>query len=86
MYQRRGLKRLPRLFVDQLLRGELAELFVNKRQKLFSGARVALLHGGQDSSDVGHETDCTGGAHDSETQSGGAIEKRTGARRGVGRT
>src|SRR5262249_47320808 len=53
--QRRRLQRLPRFFLGQLRRRELAELVVDERQKLLRGRGVALLDGGQDTGDVAHK-------------------------------
>jgi hypothetical protein len=53
--KRRGLKRLPRLFVRQLLCCYLAQLVIDQRQELLSGVQIALLEGRQDAGDVGHQ-------------------------------
>jgi hypothetical protein len=52
--QRRRLKRLPRPFLSHLLRGQLPQLIINQRQKLFCGVRVAGFDLRQDLCDVGH--------------------------------
>src|SRR5260370_33082381 len=41
MNQRRRLQGLSRFFVGQPARRELAQLFIDKRQQLFGGVRVA---------------------------------------------
>jgi hypothetical protein len=48
MNQRCGLKRLSRLLQHQLLRVQFSEFDINHRQQLLGGARIALLHCGQD--------------------------------------
>ena len=55
MHQGRGLERLPRLLLGQLLRRQLAQLVVDQRQELLGGVRVALLDGGQDAGDITHD-------------------------------
>ena len=52
--QGRGLERLARLLVGQLLRGQLAQLVVDQRQELLGGVRIALLDGGQDARNFVH--------------------------------
>src|SRR5262245_29650008 len=54
MNKSRGLERLPRLLLRQLLRRQLAELVVDERQELLGGTGVALLDGGQNARDLGH--------------------------------
>ena len=41
--QGRGLERLPRLLLGQLLRGQPAELVIDQRQQLLGGLGIALL-------------------------------------------
>src|SRR5262249_37500506 len=55
----RGLERLPRLLLRQLLRRQLAKFIVDERQELLGGTGVALLDGEQDSGDFGHPVKCT---------------------------
>src|SRR5262249_71798 len=60
--QGRRLQRLPRLFLGQLLGGQLAQLVVDQRQDFArggrgagrGGGRVGGLDGGQDLGDVSH--------------------------------
>ena len=54
MDQGRGLERLARLLLGQLLRRQLAQLVVDQRQELLGGVRVALLDRGQDAGDIAH--------------------------------
>src|SRR5262249_38902156 len=54
-----GLERLPRLLLGQLLRGELAQFVVDEGQELRGGVRVALLNGGQNAGDIGHDSEHT---------------------------
>ena len=55
MYQRSRLQRLPWFFQSQPLGGEFAKLFVNERQQLVGGRRVALLNLSQDLCDIAHD-------------------------------
>jgi hypothetical protein len=48
MHQRRRLQSLARLLTGQLHCGQLPQLFIDQRQQIFSGLRVALLDLGQD--------------------------------------
>jgi hypothetical protein len=48
----RGLKRLARRFVGQPASGQLPQLFIDERQELRRGRRVAGLDGGQHDRDV----------------------------------
>src|SRR5258708_38600798 len=54
VHERRGAERLPRLFLSQLRRRQLAQLVVDQRQELLGGARVALLDSGQNARDLTH--------------------------------
>src|SRR5262249_31887000 len=54
MDQGRGIERLPRLLVRELLGRQFAQLLVDQRQELLGGGRIALLDGGQDARDVAH--------------------------------
>ena len=56
MHQGRGLERLPRFLMGQLGRRQLAEFFVNQRQELLGGGRIARFNLRQDLGDVGHGT------------------------------
>jgi hypothetical protein len=47
MDERRGLQRLSRLLLSQLLYRQFAQLFVDQRQQLLRGMRIALLQRGQ---------------------------------------
>ncbi len=58
MDQCRGIERLPGSFARQPRRGELAQLAVDKGQKLFRGPGFALLDGGQDTCHVVHRSGC----------------------------
>ena len=53
--QCRGLQRLPGLLLSEFLSSQLAKLVIHQRQELLRGVRVALLDGGQDVSDFGHD-------------------------------
>ena len=55
--QRRRLQCLPRLLLVEPLPRQLAQFLVNQRQKLLRGVRIALLDGGQDAGNVGHEAE-----------------------------
>jgi hypothetical protein len=52
----RGLERLPRRFMSQLVRRQPAQFLVDQRQELRGGLRVARVDGIQHHRDVGHET------------------------------
>jgi hypothetical protein len=52
--QSRGLERLTGTFLSHLLRSQSSQFFVDQRQKLFSGLRIALLDCGEDLRDVSH--------------------------------
>src|SRR5262249_34257904 len=54
MDQGRGIERLPRLLVRELLGRQFAQLIVDQWQELVGGGGIALLDGGQDARDVGH--------------------------------
>src|SRR5262249_53599957 len=49
-----GLQGLPRLLLGQLLRGEPAQLVIDKGEQLLGGVRVALVDGGQEVGDLTH--------------------------------
>ena len=50
-----GLERLPRLFLRQLLRGQLAQLVVDERQQPAGGLRVVVFDGVQQLRDIFHD-------------------------------
>lgn len=52
--QARGLQRLARLFLLQLLRRQIAQRAVDERQKLLGGVRVASLNGRQNAGNIAH--------------------------------
>ena len=54
MYQRGRIERLPRFFVCKLLRGQFAQLVVDRRYKLVGGVRIALVDRLEDNGDVAH--------------------------------
>ena len=54
MDQGRGVERLARLLLGQLLGRQLAQLVVDQGQELLGGLRVALLDGRQDAGYVVH--------------------------------
>ncbi len=54
MHECRRLQRLARLLLGQSVRGELSQFFVDERQELSGGGRVAVLNRGQDRGHVGH--------------------------------
>ena len=55
--ERGGLECLPWRFLGHFRRRQFAQLIVDERQKLLGSMRIALLNGGQDASDFGHEVD-----------------------------
>jgi hypothetical protein len=52
--QRRSVERLPRHFLREFRRGQLAQLVVDQRQELLGRVRVAGFDAGQDVSDFVH--------------------------------
>src|SRR5439155_22390231 len=54
VHQSRRLQGLPRSFLGQFLRCQLAQLLINEGQELAGGVGVALLDGRQDASDLVH--------------------------------
>ena len=55
MHQGRGLKRLPRFLLGELLRRQFAQLVVDERQELLGGLRVALFDCRQNAGHITHE-------------------------------
>ena len=58
--QGRGLERLARLLLRQLLSRQLAQLVVDQRQQLLGGLRVALLDGRENPCHFIHQRRCPG--------------------------
>ena len=56
MHERCGVERLPRLFLHELLRRELAQLVIDQREKPIRGVRIALIDGVQDVGNFGHDS------------------------------
>jgi hypothetical protein len=54
VHQRRGLQRLFRLLVGQLLRRQPAQLFIDERQELRGGVGIALLDGRENAGNFTH--------------------------------
>ena len=48
------MERLSRRFVGHLVRGQLAQLFVNQRKQFLGGRSFALLDAIQDAGDFAH--------------------------------
>lgn len=59
MHQGSGFERLSRLFLGQLLCGQLVQLVVDQRQELPGGVRVALLDLVQNPRCFAHGRECT---------------------------
>jgi hypothetical protein len=55
-----GIERLAGLFLGHLVGREPAQLVIDQRQELLGGVRVALVDGGKDPSDIGHELNDNG--------------------------
>jgi hypothetical protein len=55
MNQGRGLERLSRLLLNQLLCREFAQFVIDQRQELSGGVRVAGFDAGEDLRDFVHE-------------------------------
>ena len=55
MHQRRGLQRLARFLLGQLLRRKLSKLVIDQRQELIGGVRIAVFDGGQNTRDLMHD-------------------------------
>ena len=58
--QRRGLERLPGLFLRELLRRQFPQLLVDQRQELLRGVRITGFQGVQDPADLAHHPPASG--------------------------
>ena len=54
MHERRGLQRLVRFLLGHLGSGQLPQLFINQRQQLLGGRRIAGFNLAENACDVAH--------------------------------